>query len=50
MSKWTTFGMGSALAALAMTAHWYRRHRLGAPATDLIAADIESYESGALRS
>ncbi len=37
-------------AALALTTRWYRRHRLGTPAADLIAADIESYESGAIRS
>ena len=36
--------------AIAMTARWYRRHRLGTPAADLIAADIQSYESGAFRS
>ncbi|MCR4522533.1 MULTISPECIES: CDP-glucose 4,6-dehydratase [Bosea] len=37
-------------AALTLTACWYQRHRLGTPAADLIAADIESYESGAFRS
>jgi CDP-glucose 4,6-dehydratase len=36
--------------AIAMTARWYRRHRLGPPAAELIAADIQSYESGAFRS
>lgn len=35
--------------AIAMIARWYRRHRLGTPAAELIAADIESYESGAFR-
>lgn len=37
-------------AAIALTAHWYRRHRLRTSAAELIAADIESYESGAFRS
>jgi CDP-glucose 4,6-dehydratase len=36
--------------AIAMTARWYRGHRLGTPAAALIAADIQSYESGAFRS
>ncbi|MGX1788265.1 CDP-glucose 4,6-dehydratase [Bosea sp. NPDC055332] len=36
-------------AAMALTAQWYRAHHLGAPAADLIAADIETYEHGAYR-
>lgn len=35
-------------AAIALTARWYRAHHLGAPAAELIAADIKTYESGAL--
>lgn len=35
-------------AAMALTARWYRTHHLGAPAADLIATDIETYECGAL--
>lgn len=34
-------------AALALTAEWYRRHRLGTPAAELISADIDTYESRA---
>jgi CDP-glucose 4,6-dehydratase len=37
-------------AAIALTAQWYRRHGRRTPAAELIAADIESYESGAFRS
>ncbi|WP_293798032.1 CDP-glucose 4,6-dehydratase [uncultured Bosea sp.] len=37
-------------AAVALTARWYRLHDRGMPAAELIAADIESYESGAFRS
>lgn len=37
-------------AAIGLTARWYGRHRLGTPAAELIAADIQSYENGALRS
>lgn len=37
-------------AALALTAGWYRNHRQGTPAPQLITADIAAYESGAFRS
>ena len=37
-------------AAIALAAQWYRRHDRGTPAAELIAADLESYESGAFRS